>query len=84
MLEVNISTFLFLLAVTYYTFSFGQISVFCKTYITGFLHSSVMEERALCRPYFKMVGSAGPKPEGVINSVCGGTTCTDFMDHLAY
>jgi hypothetical protein len=43
-----------------------------------------MEERNLCRPYFKMAGSAGPKPEGIINSVFGGTMCADFMDHLAY
>lgn len=84
MFEVNISTILFLIAVIYYMFSFSQISVFCKTYIIGFLHSSEMEERNLCRPYFKMVGSAGPKPEGIINSVFGGTMCADFMDHLAY
>lgn len=84
MLEVNTSASLFLLAVIYYMFSFSQISVFCKTSIISFLRSSVVEARTLCRPYFKMVGSAGPKPEGIINSVFGGTMCADFMDHLAY
>lgn len=84
MLEVHISTVFFLLSVIYYISSFSPISVFCKAYIIGFLHSSVMEERNLCRPYFKMAGSAGPKPEGIINSVFGGTMCADFMDHLAY
>jgi hypothetical protein len=50
----------------------------------GFLQNFLKEERALSRPCYKGEGSAGSKPEGIINNVFGGTTCAVFMDHLAY